>query len=346
MDKVKAIFTEFKNVKTFDNYLNRGSLEEIGERLSDLKRRLSWVERFIDNPPVRRHRSVFAETLEARGSKGTSVKRVIQREGRRRLDVTVESGIDPETSVRICTESYGNLRLLTLNVNSYGSKREEILCLQETLRYTGSSQNEEKYDRGLILAVRRKLDLTLSSVEVHPNFLAGSVCGKKASGGWFKLLVVNVYIPSKCSLYGNRAETLEALGSFLVSENKKNSLDDILVMNDWNMILEEAARFLTKWDISDHLSVTVDGLNYRVPSLLFADDTVLFGDYVAALQLKMRINIDKCGFLIIPCLTGNVIIGEKAVPVLAAFRECDIQSLYEKAAMSRRERGLLKPESG
>ncbi|KAK1350465.1 hypothetical protein LUQ84_000700 [Hamiltosporidium tvaerminnensis] len=59
MDKVKAIFTEFKNVKTFDNYLNRGSLEEIGERLSDLKRRLSWVERFIDNPPVRRFLSIL-----------------------------------------------------------------------------------------------------------------------------------------------------------------------------------------------------------------------------------------------------------------------------------------------
>ncbi|KAK1350367.1 hypothetical protein LUQ84_000605 [Hamiltosporidium tvaerminnensis] len=200
-----------------------------------------------------------------------------------------------------------------------GKLHPDILCLQETLRYTGSSRNvipgyeviesfankEEKDGRGLVLAVRCKLDLTLSSVEVHPNFLAGSVCGKKASGGWFKLLVVNVYIPPKCSLYGNRAETLEALGSFLVSENKKNGLDDILVIGDWNMTPEEAARFLAvnnlyctnkwlfeapratraaalganrcidyclflkrewaevvkvhrKWDISDHLPVTVD----------------------------------------------------------------------------------------
>ncbi|TBU13625.1 hypothetical protein CWI38_0378p0010 [Hamiltosporidium tvaerminnensis] len=291
VDKVKAIFTGFKGVKTFDNYLNKGSLEEIGERLSELKRRLSWVERFKDNPPVRRHRSVFAKTLETRGYK----------DGRKRLDVTVKSKIDPETvqavsrkhlgekkAVRICTESYTNLRLLTLNVNSFGSKREE------TLRYTRNSRNvipgyevfesfakkEEKDGRGLILAVRRKLDLTLSS---------------------FKLLVVNVYIPPKCSLYGNRAKTLEALGSFLVSENKKNGLDDILVMGDWNMTPEEAARFLAvnnlyctnkwlfeapratraaahvevqrKWDISDHLPVTVDFVEQSLAEKLISCPT-------------------------------------------------------------------------
>ncbi|KAK1349393.1 hypothetical protein LUQ84_001569 [Hamiltosporidium tvaerminnensis] len=109
--------------------------------------------------------------------------------------------------------------------------------------------------RELISAVRRNLDFTLSSVKVHPNFLAGIVCGKKASCGSFKLLVVCVYIPPKCSLYSNRAETLEALGSFLVSENKKNGLDDILVMSDWNMTPEEAARFLAV----NNLYCTING---------------------------------------------------------------------------------------
>ncbi|TBU07060.1 putative reverse transcriptase [Hamiltosporidium magnivora] len=462
---------------------------------------------------LNRHRSVFAETLQAKGSKGTSVKRVIKRDGRRRLDGTVETvsrkhlgyckthTLGRKKSVGICTESYGNLRLLTLNVNSFGSKREEvlmltgklhpdILCLQETLRYTESSRHvipgyeviesfankEEKDGRGLVLAVRCKLDLTLSSVEVHPNLLAGSVCGKKASGGWFKLLVVNLYIPPKCSLYGNRAETLEALGSFLVSENKKNGLDDILqkkacgldevpveaykallmdshgvslmaqhilhVLNEawtnripdsWRVsvivpvpnkeecvaqvatLLEiqrrrfirgretlclfidfekaydrvphdlillklkeqgfsgKLLRFLK--DLYTDLQVGVkvgdkttslfpyniglrqgcplspllfdlyiddifrgvngivcEGLNYRFPGLLFADDIELFG------MSKVRIVIVVCG--VTRSLAAAFGCRENFAQ-LVAFRECDIQPLYEKAAMSR-VRGFLK----